>query len=136
MIIREEISKDRPSFTYDLAVVDRNTKAITICDKTINLSYLPEFNFEKVWLVTLNQKTFEKIVSQISPVYLNMYGCRVKDLSLLETLTELETIVKVWNSKAVDFWDFSKNPKLKTLCLGDITKIHSLKKLSLATSLT
>jgi hypothetical protein len=56
-------------------------------------------------------------------------------LSLLETLPELETVVKVWNTKAVDFWDFRKNPKLKTLCLGDITKIHSLEKLSLATSL-
>ncbi|MEM6684307.1 MAG: leucine-rich repeat domain-containing protein [Bacteroidota bacterium] len=135
MIISQETHKDRPNFTYDLASVDRNTKAIAINDKTINLSCLPEFQFEKVWLICLNQKTFENVISQISPVYVSIYGCKVKDLSSLETLTKVETIIKDWNTKAVDFWDFRKNLKLQTLYIANMTKVTSLEKLSWATSL-
>ncbi|PTX60611.1 hypothetical protein C8N46_106257 [Kordia periserrulae] len=135
MTINTEFSYNKPKITYDLANVDKNTKAISISDKTVGLSYLPEFNFEEVWLVNLNQKTFESIISEIAPTFLNLYACNCKDLSLLETLTDVETVVVNWNSKALDFWDFSKNFKLKRLHLEDFAKVNSLEKLSLATSL-
>lgn len=133
-MIIEAISKDRPDFTTDLQLVDRNTTAIVISDKTKGLSFIQEFNFKKVWLICLNQKAFEKVIPHISPEYLNLYGCRVKDLSLLESLTNVETIVNVWNTKALQFWDFSKNKNLKKLYLGDITKVHSLEEFAKATS--
>ncbi|WP_298509715.1 hypothetical protein [uncultured Kordia sp.] len=133
-MILEAISKDRPNFTTDLDLVDRSTTSIAISDKTRGLSFIQEFNFKKVWLICVNQKAFEKIIPHISPEYLNLYGCRVKDLSLLETLTKVETIVNVWNTKTLQFWDFSKNKNLKQLYLGDLTKVNTLEDLAKATS--
>jgi hypothetical protein len=133
-MIIDAIFKDRPDFTTDLQLVDRNTTSIAISDKTKGLSLLHEFNFKKVWLICLNQKVFEKVIPNISPEYLNLYGCRVKDLSLLETLTNVETIVKVWNTKALQLWDFSKNKNLKKLYLGDISKVTTLEALAKATT--
>jgi len=131
----EVLSKDRPNFALDLKDVARNITTIAISDKTKGLHLVHEFNFKKVWLICLNQKKFEQVIQHISPEYLNIYGCRVKDLSSLEQLTNVETIVSAWNTKAEMFWDFSKHKKLKQLHVSDMTKIKSLEELKNASLL-
>lgn len=129
------IDKERPKFVEDLNDVDRSTASLAISDKTKNMSLINEFNPKELWLICLNQKQFETILLNVQPEYLNLYGCKVSDLSYLSNLVGLKTLVINWNTKAESLWDISANVNLENLHLEDLSKITSLDELKYATSL-
>lgn len=122
-------------FIKDLNDADPSEKSLHIASSAKNIASLKELHIENLWITGLNQKEFEKIIPLIRVKYLNIYAMPVNDLSLLETLSHVETMDLTWNSKATSLWDFRKNHTLKTLVLHDFSKVQDISQLSAATQL-
>ncbi|HYF30207.1 MAG TPA: hypothetical protein VD993_03715 [Chitinophagaceae bacterium] len=85
-----------------------------------------------MWAIGLNDKELTKILSYTHPKCINIYQLLAKDLSPLEQLSNTETIILKWSTKATSLWDFSKNTSLKDLHIEDFSKLQSISEISQA----
>lgn len=97
-----------------------------------NIERLKDLQIENLWLIGANDKELKKILPLVNPKYLNLYQVLAKDLTILEILTQAETIELNWNTKATQLWDISKNQSLNTLELIDFSKLEDIDQLTLA----
>ena len=120
------------TFIADLNDFDGSEKSLHMSGSAKNLNRLKELSIENLWLIGTNDKELRKILPLVDLKYLNLYQVLAKDLTILETLDKIETIILNWNTKATSLWDISKNKALKTLEITDFSKLEEVDQLSLA----
>lgn len=127
---------ERPQFIDDLNDVDENSTELLIRGKTKNIERLKSFsNLKKLWIYTVNQNEFNKILSLANPKMLHIYELKAEDLSIIGSLKDLEVLALEWNTKAQILWDISKNTSLKSLSIKDFSKLYDISNLQKSTSL-
>lgn len=57
---------------------------------------------------------------------LHIYELRVDDLSLIDSLKDIEVLALEWNTKAQSLWDLTKNTSLKSLSITDFSKLNDI----------
>lgn len=124
--------ENKPEFTSDLADFDNSKTELHIRADVKNRKLLNELNIEKLWLIGAKEKDIEQIFSLHQPKYVSLYQFLAKDLSCLESLTECETLITEWNTKATELWNFTSNPNLRKLAIRDYSKISDLSALEKA----
>lgn len=100
------------------------------------LDDLPELDV--IQISGLDQKTFEYFITNYGKqfrVIRFFKNKKVKDWSLLGTLTQIEAIYYFFNQYIDHFWDMSKNVNLKYLAINDFSKLYSLKGVETAPNL-
>ena len=127
--------ENKPEFTSDLADFDNSKTELHIRADVKNRKLLNELNIEKLWLIGAKEKDIEQIFSLHQPKYVSLYQFLAKDLSCLESLTECETLITEWNTKATELWNIKANPNLKKLAIRDYSKISQLSALESATQI-
>jgi hypothetical protein len=122
-------------FINDLNDFDQTETSIHLSVAAKNINRLSDLNIENLWLVGPNDKELKKILSLVSPRYLNVYQVLAKDLAILEALHNTETIVLEWNTKSELLWDISKNRFLRTLQITDFSKLRDISQIGPATQI-
>ncbi|MDM5335106.1 leucine-rich repeat domain-containing protein [Ureibacillus composti] len=126
----------RPKFTEDLNNVDISLTELVIQGKTKNIGKLKSFsNLDKLWVYTVSQKELDTILSLINPKMLYIYEMKVENLSAIESLTDVEVLALIWNTKATSLWDLSNNSSLKSLLINDFSKLSNISPLQKNTGL-
>lgn len=117
------ISK-KPKLTEDLANTKANISELSITGETKNIDRLKFFSkLQILWVNGLTQVQFNTIIGQVNPKLMCLYNVKAKDLLLLDTLTNLETLRIEWNTKTESLWDLSGNTSLKHLDIVDFKKL-------------
>ena len=124
--------ENRPEFISDLADFDNSKTELHIRADVKNRKLLNGLNIEKLWLIGAKEKDIEQIFSLLQPKYVSLYQFLAKDLSCLEKLTECETLITEWNTKATELWNFTSNTNLRKLAIRDYSKISDLSALEKA----
>ena len=119
-------------FITDLNDFDKTDKSLHMSVSAKNIDRLKDLSIENLWLIGANDKELRKILPLVNLKYLNLYQVLAKDLTILETLEQTETIILNWNTKATELWDISKNKGLKILEITDFSKLEEIDQLSLA----
>ena len=122
----EYLPKKPDIFIKDLNDFKVGDKSIHLSVSAKNIDQLAVLDIENIWLIGANEKELKKILPLIRPKYLNLYQVLAKDLSILETLESVETIILEWNTKSETLWDISKNTNLRTLQIRDFGKLHDI----------
>ncbi|WP_211654126.1 leucine-rich repeat domain-containing protein [Planococcus alpniumensis] len=121
---------NRPVEIEDLNDIDQSSEEIVIYGKTKGIDLLASFShLKKLWICSVNQQEFDQILSQVNPEMLSVYNMRVENLSLLSTLSNLQTLSLEWNTKASSLWDVSKNTYLNALSIEGFSKIRDIEPL-------
>jgi hypothetical protein len=119
----------KPKIIEDLNDFDSSLNNLSITSKVKNIGRLKDLNIEKLWLFSAKEIDIDKIFNLIQPKYVNLYQVLIKDLGCLGNLTECETLLLDWNTKATELWDFRKNKKLINLSIRDFSKILNINEL-------
>lgn len=122
-------------FSTELLDHPNGEKSLHMPPSASNIGKLKDLDIENLWLIGANEKDLQKILPLVTLRYLNLYQVRAKDLSILETQTQCETIILDWNTKATSLWDISKNTNLKTLAVTDFSMLDNISQLSAATQI-
>ncbi|HZX57903.1 MAG TPA: hypothetical protein VFE54_04235 [Mucilaginibacter sp.] len=128
-MLRREYYKGQ-NYLADLKDFNSLDGSLAIFGKAKNIDRLKDLDIKKLWVYGANEKQLEQILSLISPDFISVYQVLAKDLSVLETLTETETIVLRWNSKSDWLWNMSHNKGLKALVIEDFQKISNVDAIS------
>lgn len=123
-------------FVRDLHEINKNEKSLYMHASAINISKLKELNIKNLWLAWANDKKLKEILSLVDLKYLNLYQILAKDLKIIESLKNIETIVLEWNTKATTLRDMSKNWKLNRLEIIDFSKLNDVSEITTASKLT
>lgn len=126
------LPKKPHNFILDLNDFDSNEKSLHMSVSAKHIDRLKDLQIDNLWLVGANDKELKRILPLVKLKYLNLYQVLAKDLSILEILSEPETISLNWNTKATKLWDISKNLSLRTLEIIDFSKLEAIDQLSLA----
>lgn len=124
--------KPEPIIT-DLKEFDSRGKSLSIVSSCKNIDRLQSLSIENLWILGANDKELRRILPQVTLKYLNIYQVLAKDLSILESQKQIESIKLEWSSKALKLWDFSKNINLRNLEILDFSKLEDIKQFSFAT---
>ena len=116
----------------DLNDFDKSNRSLFMSVSAKNIHKLKDLRIDNLWLIGANEKELKKILAHVDLKYLNLYQVLAKDLSILEMLNSVETIILEWNTKSDRLWDLNKNSKLRTLEITDFSKINSIDQLSQA----
>lgn len=120
------------TFITNLEDFDSKERSLHMSAAAKNIDRLKELSIENLWLMGANDNELRKILPLVKVKYLNLYQVLAKDLTILETLNNIETIVLNWNTKTTYLWDISKNTNLKTLEITDFSNLEEIDQLSLA----
>lgn len=83
----------QPELVEDLRNTDPHATELFIHGKTKGLDLLASFHrLTKLWVHSVNQEEFTRILSSVNPEMLYMYGMRVEDLSLIGNLSNLHVL--------------------------------------------
>ncbi|WP_353615944.1 MULTISPECIES: hypothetical protein [unclassified Bacillus (in: firmicutes)] len=124
------------SITGNLDRVDISTTELKIQGKTKNIHKLRSLsNLQKLWLYSVNQTEFNRIIELVNPKFLYIKEMRVEDLSSLERLSNVETLELEWNTKASRLWNLNKNTNLKFLGIIDFKRLHDISDLKICKEL-
>ncbi len=133
-MLRREYYKGQ-KYLEDLKDFNSLDDSLAIFGKVKNIDRLKDLDIKRLWLYGANEKQLQQILSFISPDFISIYQILAKDLSILETLTETETMVLRWNSKSDQLWNMSHNKGLKALVIEDFQKISTVNPISNAGNL-
>lgn len=123
----------QPELVEDLRNTDPHATELFIHGKTKGLDLLASFRqLTKLWIHSVSQKEFTRILNSVNPEMLYMYGMRVEDLSLLGNLSNLHVLGLEWNPKAMQLWDLSKNLNLTALTIKGFSKLRDITSLAQA----
>jgi hypothetical protein len=131
----ENLPKKPERFITDLHDFDSSESSLHMSVSAKNIDRLKDLSIENLWLIGANDKELRKILPLLNLKYLNLYQVLAKDLTILETQENPETIILNWNTKTTSLWDISKNTKLKSLEITDFSKLEEIDQLSLATQI-
>lgn len=121
-----------PKYLSDLNDFNSAENELAIIANAKNIDKLKDLSITKLWLIGGKDKELEKIFSFVTPQFINVYQVLAKDLTILESLTNTETIVLRWNTKSDKLWNMSHNTGLKTLVIEDFPKITSIEAIASA----
>ena len=124
--------ENKPKYVSDLKDVDTSKTALHIRADVKNKNLITDFQIERLYLIGAKEKDIDFIFSHQQPKYVSLYQFLAKDLSCLEQLTNCETLITEWNTKAIELWDFRLNSKLRKLAIRDYGKINNIEKIGLA----
>lgn len=117
------------------AYYDREIKpSYELLDEIVKLK-----GIKKVWIMYFKQELFNFFITKYGDKLKNLviHHCgRLSDLTLLESLTKIESVQINWNIKSPTLWNQSNNIKLKRIEFNDFSKIKSLKNLINAPNIT
>jgi Leucine-rich repeat (LRR) protein len=133
-MIRKEYYQN-PEFLRDLNEFDSLKTELAIFANAKNIDRLKDLNITKLWLIGGKDKELNKIFDLVKPQFLNIYQVLSKDLSIIETLVNTETIILRWNSKSDKLWNMTHNIELKALVIEDFSKISSIEEIGNAVNL-
>lgn len=131
----DQLPRKPEAVITDLNDFNERENSLFMTTNAKNMDRLRDLNIEHLWLIGANDKELRKILPLVNVKYLNVYQLLAKDLSILETLEQTETIILNWNTKSTSLWDISKNKGLKTLEITDFSKLENIDQLSLATQI-
>ena len=134
MMIRREYYNG-PKVIEDLNNFNPVEKSITIFGKTKNINRLRDLDITHLWIIGAKNDDLIKILSLVKPQFVSVYQVLATDLSILETLTDTETIVLRWNTKCEELWNMANNNALKSLVIEDFSKITSVEPIKSAINL-
>ncbi len=122
----------RIRFQDDLAKVRRNIEEINIHGDVKNIESIENLlSLRKVYLVTVSQEQFDKILPFLSNITdLKIYEIRCTDISSLGSLHSLEKLDLDWNTKIETLWDMSELTSLSSLSINDFSKLNDISNIS------
>jgi hypothetical protein len=116
-----------PDVSEDLAAVEGAPRRLAILGKTRHLQRLAELpGLEALWIGEVNEAQFQKIVPLIDPLYLNIHGMRVADLTPLAGLTRLQGLEITWNTKVADIAFVERLAALRLFALSHCPKVRDI----------
>jgi len=111
----------------DLATLDAPPAEIAISGQSRNTHLLSQWpQIDRVWLVHINQKSFDSLIPLLNPVSLVLYDFRSKQLDALAGFTRITELSLQWNPKVKSLRTLEKLTGLRTLVLNDLPKISRL----------
>jgi len=117
---------------------DKNCYSLIAAESKCDVDDLKEVYCEKLSVTGLRQESFDYLIEEYGSRFdeIDFYKCPlVPDLSMIEQLTNIQTLSYYWNQRANALWDLSKTPKLKNLSIDDFTRLNSLEALTASSSL-
>lgn len=117
---------EQTKVTRDLVEINSEIQKLSVDGKTKNIELLSELKIKELWVFSVNQKQFDKIMTYVNPEILYVYEMRVENLSILQTMSNLRALYLCWNTKNTDLWDFSYNKNLSHLLIEDFSKLEDL----------
>jgi Leucine-rich repeat (LRR) protein len=122
----------RIRFQDDLAKAKKNIKEVSIHGDVKNIESIENLlSLRKVYLVTVSQEQFDKILPFLSNVTdLKIYEIRCTDLSSLGSLHSLENLDLDWNTKIETLWNMGELTSLSSLSINDFSKLNDISNIS------
>lgn len=75
---------EQPRILKDLAGINEDVQELAISGKTKNIELLGELKIRDLWIFTVNQTQFDKIMEYVNPEILYIDEMRVENLSKLQ----------------------------------------------------
>ncbi|HFJ9483118.1 internalin [Bacillus cereus] len=117
---------EQPRILKDLAGINEDVQELAISGKTKNIELLGELKIRDLWIFTVNQTQFDKIMEYVNPEILYIDEMRVENLSKLQKMSNLRRLYLGWNPKNTDLWDLSYNNNLSYLLIQGFSKLEDL----------
>ncbi|MGQ7115934.1 hypothetical protein ACUOFC_64760, partial [Escherichia sp. TWPC-MK] len=76
----------------DLAGINEDVQELAISGKTKNIELLGELKIRNLWIFTVNQTQFDKIMEYVNPEILYIDEMRVENLSKLQKMSNLRRL--------------------------------------------